>query len=523
MLKIAHLINPVKVDKTVDLYWAQPITFETMRIAKAYARDTVDVTLLSAQYREDADFVPGFFKKTENLERSILEVGDFYRKRKLPLLKDILDNLYSSSDADYLVYSNCDIALMPYFYTAIAQIIAQGYDAFVIDRRTIPATYSKVEDIPFMYAAAGEPHKGFDCFVFKRELYPEFQLGDVCVGIQVVGRLLLWNLVSTAKKFKEFKNSHLTFHIGNERVWKKVEFADYKIHNRKEAQNSLKKIDEKFHSLKKLKQSGYLENFFLPKKAKHINLKNHKFVFVAGLHRSGTTVMADCLKEHPQVSGFADTGLPKDEGQFLQSVFPLAWKYGGPGRFGFSEEMHLTEESELLTGENKEKISQEWGQHWDLSKPFLLEKSPPNILKTRFLQSIFPESYFIVILRHPVANAYANQKWSETGIYSLFEHWLACHKIFNQDKPHLKNVIVLKYEDFVKQPDAYLEKIYRFLDLPQHPRTVEVKRDINERYFALWQSTIDRRGPLTRKLRAFKYRKIEEEVNKFGYSLYNLD
>jgi hypothetical protein len=523
MLKIAHIINPVKVDKKVDLYWAQPVTFETMKIAKEYAGDTAAMTLLSAQYREDADFVPEFFKKTKNLERSVLDIGDFYRKRKLPLLKDILDNLYSSSDADYLIYSNCDIALMPYFYTAVAQIIAEGHDAFVINRRTIPRTYSKVEDIPFMYAAAGLSHKGFDCFVFKKELYPEFELGNVCVGVQVVGRLLLWNLISTAKKFKEFKDSHLTFHIGNDRTWQKEEYADYKIHNRKEAQYALKKINEKFNSIANLTKSDYLGNFVLPGEKKQVNLKKHKFIFIAGLHRSGTTVLADCLSEHPQVSGFAGTGLPKDEGQFLQSVYPLAWKYGGPGKFGFFEEMHLTETSELLTEENKEKISCEWGQYWDLSKPFLLEKSPPNILKTRFLQAIFPDSYFIIILRHPVANAYANQKWSETGIYSLFEHWLACHKIFDQDKQHLKNVLVLKYEDFVKDPDDYLQKIYGFLDLPVHPRTVEVKKEINKKYFAMWQGAVDRRNCLIKKLRAFKYRNIEKGIANFGYNLYKLD
>lgn len=516
------MINPVRVDKAVDLFWAQPVTFETMRIAKEHAGDAVDVTLLSTQYKEDEDFVPDFYKKTENLERSVLDVADFYKKRKLPLLKDILDKLYSSSDADYLIFSNCDIALMPYFYTAVAQIIEEGYDAFVINRRTISTTYSTVEDIPFMYAAAGQPHKGFDCFVFKRELYPDFELGNVCVGVQAVGRLLVWNLVSTAKKYKEFKDSHLTFHFGDERRWKKHGFEDYKIHNRKEAQCALKRINDKFSSIAKLKELGYQGTFVPLGKKKQVNFKNNKFIFIAGLHRSGTTVLADCLREHPQVSGFSGTGLPEDEGQFLQSVFPLAWRYGGPGKFGFSKEMHLTEESELVTAENREKISFEWGQHWDLTKPFLLEKSPPNILKTRFLQALFPDSYFIVIMRHPIANAYANQKWSQTGIYSLLEHWLACYRIFDRDKQHLKNLLFLRYEDFVNAPDVYLEKIYRFLELPKHPRTIEVKRGVDERYFAHWQEIVDRRRGLMKKLRALKYRKIEKGVNRFDYSLYKL-
>ena len=52
MLKIAHIINPAKIKKTSDLYLAQPVTFETMRIAKEFAKDNVNVDLFSAQFSE---------------------------------------------------------------------------------------------------------------------------------------------------------------------------------------------------------------------------------------------------------------------------------------------------------------------------------------------------------------------------------------------------------------------------------------------------------------------------------------
>jgi|GEM_PF-254027 len=530
MIKIAHIINPVKVDRSSDLYIAQPIAFETIKIAKEFAKDNVKIDLFSAQFPEDIDFVPNFFLKTKNLGRSVLDLGTFKEKRKLPILKDILDRLYISSDADYFIYTNSDIALTPNFYTSIAKIIEQGYDAFVINRRTIPDHYSKIEDIPLMYSEIGESHKGWDCFIYKKTLYKAFELGNVCVGIGGVGRVLLWNLVSKARKFEEFKNCHLTFHIGNDRIWLNEYYKDYKSHNRKEAQSVLKKIDFKFDTIQRLDKRNYLGNF---KMDREINVEKksvlpeekerYKFVFIAGLHKSGTTILVDSLKKHPDISGFSNTGVPKDEGQFLQSVFPPAQQFGGPGKFGFRKEMHLTENSQLLTAENKEKIFQEWSQYWDITKPLLLEKSPPNILKTRFLQELFPNSYFIVITRHPIATSYATMKWSKTDIHSLLKHWITCHNIFEQDKKHLRNLYIVKYEDFIKNPDLILKEIYNFLGISNYKCSTIIQKSINNKYFEDWLKETRQRNWFRGKIIHFKYRKIEKEINKFGYSLNKLE
>ena len=105
-------------------------------------------------------------------------------------------------------------------------------------------------------------------------------------------------------------------------------------------------------------------------------MEDYKHIFVAGLHKSGTTVLANLIKSNPCVSGFENTGFPQDEGQFLQSVFPTARRYGGQGQFGFHNEMHLTERSPLSTLENAHRLRSDWAKHWDMSNPYLLEKSP---------------------------------------------------------------------------------------------------------------------------------------------------
>lgn len=134
----------------------------------------------------------------------------------------------------------------------------------------------------------------------------------------------------------------------------------------------------------------------------------HQFVFLCGLHRSGTSPLFRLMRGHPDISGFANTGVQEDEGQHLQTIFPPALAFGGPGRFGFAGDAHLTETSALVTPENRARLLREWFRYWDVERRCLLEKSPPNLIRTRFLQAMFPNSYFLTITRHPVVVALAS-------------------------------------------------------------------------------------------------------------------
>jgi hypothetical protein len=242
----------------------------------------------------------------------------------------------------------------------------------------------------------------------------------------------------------------------------------------------------------------------------------YKFVFLCGLHKSGTSPLFKILREHREVSGFRDTSVPEDEGQFLQTVFPVAKAFGGAGRFGFAVEAHLTEESALATSKNKQKLFEEWSKHWDLTKPFLLEKSPPSLIKTRFLQAVFPDSYFIVILRHPIAVSLATVKWTGLSLETLLEHWLQCHRLFELDRPHLRQVLVIKYEDLIRATETELKEIYTFLGLAQQSAPA-LDPAGNDGYFRAWRelSAQPKRSELFRNIVA----KYEERVRLYGYSL----
>ncbi len=246
-------------------------------------------------------------------------------------------------------------------------------------------------------------------------------------------------------------------------------------------------------------------------------MEEHQLVFLGGLHRSGTTLLARLLAAHPSVSGFSGTGAPADEGQHLQSVYPPAKVYGGPGRFGFAPEAHLTEYSPLVGDESARRLFAEWSRYWNLERPVLVEKSPPNLLKTRFLQALFPDAAFVVVLRHPIPVSLATARWRETRrLHPLLEHWLRCHELFADDRESLRRLHVVRYEDLVRDPQTSLAGVWEFLDLAPAPLSEPVEPGSNEAYFARWRS-LKRELLMGVYLRASSLR-LERRFRRFGYS-----
>jgi hypothetical protein len=212
----------------------------------------------------------------------------------------------------------------------------------------------------------------------------------------------------------------------------------------------------------------------------------HRFVFIAGLHRSGTSFFHKALQQHPAVSGFSNTGVPEDEGQHLQTVYQPGIAFGGPGRFAFHPAAHMDETSPLCNRDAVQKLFSEWAPYWDLRKSVLMEKSPTNLLKTRFLQGLFPNSWFIVILRHPIAVTLATFK-NGGDLDEAIRHWLHAHSIFHMDRCKLRNVHVVRYEDLVSDPQGVLDRVFRFTGLEPHPCTLDIDGKSNPRYFSTWE------------------------------------
>lgn len=244
----------------------------------------------------------------------------------------------------------------------------------------------------------------------------------------------------------------------------------------------------------------------------------HHLVFVGGLHRSGTTLMADLLAAHPNVSGLQGTSVPENEGQHLQDVYLTARAHGGPGRFAFSAGAHLTEADAAEASDIGYRLLSAWMPYWDLSRVFLVEKSPPNVIMTRFLHAAFPDAAFVLIMRHPIAVAGATRKWSHTSYESLIRHWLAAYETMFEDISAVDRAIVVRYEDLVAEPSRVLAEVFGVVGLPPADAAaiaakVRVVGGINDFYFKRWQ----------RLWRTAPRRRIEvrygERVRRLSYDL----
>lgn len=257
-----------------------------------------------------------------------------------------------------------------------------------------------------------------------------------------------------------------------------------------------------------------------------------KMLFVGGLHRSGTSLLYQVIGTDPKVSSFTNTGVIEDEGQFLQDVMAPDGSFGGPGCFSFHPEAHLTEVECVDREAIYKRLMNCWGPYWNLARPILAEKTPANIVRSRFLQGVFDDAYFIFMIRHPLPVMMATSKWTGSYMRTLMRHWLHAHEIMDRDRTLLNSSLVVRYEDIESDREGVVLALEELLKESLDLKWPVIKTDINRRYIAsFWRGDHRLRSGAKGWRKAFKrVRNIFEcvtiallhefRVRKYGYSFF---
>ncbi len=199
-------------------------------------------------------------------------------------------------------------------------------------------------------------------------------------------------------------------------------------------------------------------------------LAGKKWIFILGCYNSGTTLLKDILASHPEI------GTLPGEGVRFTDALPR------PEEFGWNRMWcRCLDQLRLQPSEDMEarahRIKRQWSILYPSGRPFLLEKSVANAVRTDFLQTYFAPAYFIYLVRNGYAVAegirrkanpakYGNPTYpSSYPIALCAEQWRATDRILTADRPRLERFLCLKYEELAATPGSSLQTVTDFLGL----------------------------------------------------------
>ncbi len=112
---------------------------------------------------------------------------------------------------------------------------------------------------------------------------------------------------------------------------------------------------------------------------------------------------------------------------------------------------------------------------------YFLDKTPANALVLPFLRHVYPKARFIVLTRHPAAifASYANSFFdgdfrAAVDFNPVLTRYVPVMAAFLRDPT--ERVLQVSYEQTVSEPEATLERISRFLDIPFEPEALQYDR-----------------------------------------------
>lgn len=173
---------------------------------------------------------------------------------------------------------------------------------------------------------------------------------------------------------------------------------------------------------------------------------NNHYLFILAPPFSGSTLLNELLSTSSCVS--TNNALGTREGQQLPGVRKLLWesnnKYDPEAPYDWPF------------------IRRQWLKYWDITKPVLLEKSPPNIVRATALAHHFVPASFIIMVRDPYAVCESmirrGQNAAEAAAFAV-----RCLRFQKQNIEKLQRFIFFRYEELTDAPENVREKLIAFM------------------------------------------------------------
>lgn len=166
------------------------------------------------------------------------------------------------------------------------------------------------------------------------------------------------------------------------------------------------------------------------------------YVFILCPPYCGSTVLWRLLGTSPAASS-----LP-DEGQFLPETRewmrpPQPW-----------DETHAMPWAAIKAA---------WDARWDRDKPYLLEKSPPNLIRTDAIRAHFDPVRFVLMVRNPYAHCEGLMRRNGWDAERAAAFALRCLRRQAANRANLPGSIATTYESMAADPAAFARRVEAFL------------------------------------------------------------
>lgn len=169
------------------------------------------------------------------------------------------------------------------------------------------------------------------------------------------------------------------------------------------------------------------------------NTRTHLFILSPPF--CGSTLLWKLLGTSSNVSA-----LP-DEGQFLPEVRPFM--RGDPMNPDKSIPWSAVETL--------------WREYWDLSKPILLEKSPPNVVRADQIEAHFENAAFVAMMRDPYAFCEGHHRRLGKGVKFAADQWCQFAQMQRRNIQERSRILFFTYEELTENTGGVAQQIIEFL------------------------------------------------------------